>query len=288
MSRPDAATTLTAVIGHPVSHSLSPAIHNAALASDGRNAAYLAFDVAPDDLRDAVAGLRAIGAVGANVTVPHKTAALAIADEASEAAKRVGAANTLLLGRDAVRADTTDPIGVLGALADLGFDPSGSRVLVLGAGGAGRAAAWAVADAGATWVAVANRTGVRADALAERLLASGRPAGTVAWSAIGGAAAEADLVVHATSVGLGGGAGPLAEADLRGASDAGCRALLDLVYAPGETALVTAARAAGLTAADGLGMLVHQAAAAYERFWGAPAPLTVMRDAAARAAGRTG
>jgi shikimate dehydrogenase len=251
-------TQLAGVIGHPISHSLSPAIHNAALRHDGRDASYMAFDVRdvdPDELADQ-------GFVGVNVTIPHKRRALEVAAWRSAEAADIGAANTLVFA-DGVRAYNTDPQGVLGGLRDLGVTPEGKRCLVVGAGGAGIAAAWALRSAGAGHVLVANRTP--------------RPEADVPWEGVNDTGAE--ILVHATSVGM---AGEDTFLQVRG-----YEAVLDLVYARGETDLVRKAAAAGIPAADGLGVLVHQAAAAYELFWDAPAPFDVMLEAASRATGRS-
>jgi shikimate dehydrogenase len=277
-SFPDARTELAGVAGHPIAHSLSPVIHNAALSSDGRNAVYLAFDVAPDDFPRFVEGMRSGGARGLNITVPHKTAAFALATWRSEDAEATGAVNTLVFEKAGVRAENTDVEGARRALADLGVT-SGVRALVLGAGGAGRAAARALKTLGAD-VLIANRTPGRADEAAGRLGVE-----AVTWEDVGLEVAGVDLIVQATSVGLQGGS-PLDTGVLEAAAGGGCRALLDVVYASGETEIVRTARASGIQAADGLGMLVHQATEAYRMFWGTEAPVEVMRGAALRAAGR--
>jgi shikimate dehydrogenase len=241
------------VVGHPVAHSLSPVIHDAALRHDGRDASYVAIDMPSFDVR------ALDGFVGVNVTIPHKRAALAAATWRSAEAEAIGAANTLVFAGE-IAAYNTDPQGVLGGLHDLGVSVQGSRCLVVGYGGAGRAAAWALRSAGAAEVLVANRTR--------------GPGVDLSLDEIG----DADVLVHATSVGM---SGEETFLQVRG-----YKAVLDLVYAPGETDLVRKAGRAGLTAADGLGVLVHQAAAAYELFWGTPAPFAVMLEAALRATGR--
>jgi shikimate dehydrogenase len=243
-------TKLCGVIGHPIAHSLSPAIHNAALRHDGIDAEYVALDVV--DVGPELERLVALGTVGVNVTIPHKRVAWELATSSSPGAEEIGAANTLVFGGDGIAAYNTDPDGVLGGLRDLGVTVEGSRCLVVGYGGAGRAAAWALRSAGAAEVLVANRTS--------------RPGADVAWADVNDVAAH--VLVHATSVGM---AGEKTFLQVRG-----YKAVLDLVYAPGGTDLVRTARRAGIAAADGLGVLVHQAAAAYELFWGRPAPLDVM------------
>lgn len=264
-------TRLCGVIGHPIEHSLSPAIHHAALRHDGRNAVYLAFDV--EDVSTAVRGLAALGAVGVNVTIPHKRAAWEVALRHSPEAVAVGAANTLLFDPDGrITAHNTDPAGVLGGLHDLGVHPKGLRCVVVGAGGAGRAAVRALHAAGASDVLVANRTRSHAaDLLAE----------VVAWDQLTDVLQGAELLVHATSVGMLGEPTFLQVSALKK-----CRAVLDLVYGTQETDLVRQAGRSGIAAADGLGVLVHQAAKAYELFWQSPAPLRVMQEAAFRATGR--
>lgn len=280
MSFPDAQTRLCGVVGHPVGHSLSPAIHNAALRHDGRNAVYVAFDVL--DFDAAIRGLSAVGAVGVNITVPHKHAAFEIADRRSEDAFKARAANTLVFGPEGIDAHNTDIDAVGRALAELGSEVSGARCVVIGAGGAGRAAVLALTKAGASDVAWSNRT----DSRIADLGGSGFPARPVPWAELDGALEGAEIVVHATSVGLDGTPSFISDEVLDRLATGGCRGVLDLVYAPGETDLVNRARRAGIASADGLGVLVHQAAAAYGLFWDSPAPTDLMREAASKAAGR--
>jgi shikimate dehydrogenase len=264
------------LIGHPVAHSLSPAIHNAALRHDGRDGEYRAFDVT--DATTALRELAEQGLVGVNVTIPHKRAVWELATRRSAAAEQIGAANTIVFEEDGgVAAHNTDPDGVLGALRDLGVDPSGAACLVIGAGGAGRAAIWALRRAGASSVAVVNRTESRGAEVASELGAD-----VVPWDLLGRALEDSDIVVNATSLGMDEKPSPLSEivpSSARGV-------VLDLVYSLGETDLVRTARASGLVAADGLSVLVHQAAKSYELFWGSPAPIEVMTHAAAAVARR--
>lgn len=279
MSEPDAATRLCGVIGHPVAHSLSPAIHNAALGHDGRNAVYLAFDVT--DVGTALRGLAALGAVGVNVTVPHKREAWEAAAERSEGAERIGAANVIVFEGGTLSAHNTDAEGVVRGLGDLGVSPEAARCLVVGAGGSARAAVYGLVSAGAAEVTVVNRTDSRGKEVAEAL-----DARFVAWDGLEEAVAAAEIVVHATTVGLEGERSFVRDDALARAASAGCRAVLDLVYGTVETDLVRRARAAGIASADGLGVLIHQAAATYRLFWGAEPPVPAMREAAAHGAGR--
>ncbi len=272
-----AATQLLALLGHPVGHSRSPALHTAAIEALGLDAAYLAFDVAPEALGAAVAGLRALGARGANVTVPHKQAVMPFLDAIEPGAAAIGAVNTIV--RDGARlvGANTDAPGLVRSLADAGFHPAGAHVLVVGAGGAARAAAVGLAEAGAAHVTVAARRLDAAEALAGSL-AVPAPVRAVELGAL--PLGQVDLLVQATSATMG-----------LDADDAFARALglerlpdhatvIDLVYAPIETTVLRAARARGLRAVDGLGMLVWQAALAFERWLGVPPPIAAMRAAA--------
>ena len=260
-------TTLAGVLGWPVGHSRSPAMHNAAFRELGLDWRYVKLPVAPKLLAETARALPGSGYGGANVTIPHKQAALRLADAASPTAQAIGAANALSFEAGAITADNTDAPGFLAAL---GRSPRGQRALVLGAGGAARAMAWALREAGAAEVLVWNRTPERAARLAAELGVThvARPIG-------------ADLVVNATSVGL----------DRRGSQGEALAALgltqldppatlVDLVYAETETALCRWARGASAHVVDGLEVLVRQGALSFERWTGRPAPLEVMRAAA--------
>lgn len=269
-----------AVIGFPVAHSRSPAMQNAALEALGLAPAwrYEAIEVEPQGFEDRVRGMAAERFVGANVTIPHKEAALRIADEASEAAREIGAANTLTLvparggsgaegsGVLAVRAENTDAGGLLAALPTTPLD---ARTLVLGAGGAARGAVWALLGEGAR-VEVWNRTASRAEALCAQL---------------GGKAvrdpvqADYDLIVNTTAVGLHG-EDPFAELPLADDGFAAGQLVVDMVYGEGDTAFLQAAVAAGASAVDGLEILVQQGALSLEIWTGRKPDLSVMRVAA--------
>lgn len=275
-----ATTLLAGVVGHPIAHSLSPAIHNAAYKHDKRDAAYLAFDVDPDEFETFVDGMRAAGARGLNVTVPHKRAAWNVATTVTEEAQSIQAVNLLMFDGDEIVGDNTDVSGVRLALQELGAEVDGAKVLVIGAGGAGRAAAFALGDQ-PEQILITNRTAARAEMLRSAI---GARAQVVTWKQMSEAAREVDVIIHATSMGLDGDATALDYMTLQRTS---CSALLDLVYGASETPLVLEARRAGIPAADGLGMLVFQAAEAYALMWDAKAPLRVMRTAALKAAGRS-
>ncbi len=275
-----AATRLLALLGHPVDHSRSPRIHAAALEALGIDATYLAFDVEPADLAEAVRGLRAIGALGANVTVPHKEAVMAHLDAVEPDARAIGAVNTLV--REGARwiGANTDAAGLVRALADAGFDAAGAGVRVIGAGGAARAAVVGLAHAGAARVVVAARRLERAEALA-RSLALPVPVDAVRLDA-SPAHDDVDLLVQATSATMHAEPGEALARALSLDTLPAHATVIDLVYAPLETAVLRAARARGLRAVDGLGMLVHQAALSFERWTGVVPPLGAMRAAALR------
>jgi shikimate dehydrogenase len=254
--------SLTGVLGHPVEHSRSPAIHNAAFEALGLEWRYVKLPVAPDVFDETVRALPQSGYRGANVTIPHKEAAIALADDATDAARSIGAANTLTFADGSVHADNTDAAGLLAALPRA---PKGMAALVLGAGGAGRAAAWALREAGAE-VSVWNRTPERAASLAADL--------GIEWVE---APVGAELVVNATSVGLQPGDAieelPVAWIDPP-------RVAVELVYGDHETPFAAWAKAGGAELVDGLEVLVRQGALSFERWTGHEAPLEVMRRAA--------
>jgi shikimate dehydrogenase len=259
------------VLGWPVAHSRSPAIHNAALRSlamtDWR---YQLLPVAPDLFAETVRALGDSGFVGANVTIPHKHAALSLADSASTVAEAIGAANTLSFAPDGtIAAENTDAPGLIEAI---GESLSGRRALVLGAGGSARAAVWALLDAGAAEVSVHNRTRERADELARELgaRAVARPG-------------AADVLVNCTAVGLAAAEDELAQLGLNDLQPGDYPLVVDLVYREGQTALLAAARAGGARTLDGLDVLVAQGALSLQLWTGRPAPLEVMRRAAREA-----
>jgi shikimate dehydrogenase len=262
------------VCGWPVAHSRSPAMHEAALAAVGLEGwSYQKLPIPPELFAETVRALPAAGFRGVNVTIPHKEAALALADAASVAAREIGAANMLSFERDgAIHADNTDAPGLIEALAAAGWDPAGRAALVLGAGGSARAAVWALLRAGSARVEVWNRTPERARILADQL---------GAWAV--GEPREAEIVVNCTSVGLPGPGGssidtfkalPL-QADSLGAGSC----VVDMVYRDGGTRLLEAARTRGADVIDGLEILVAQGAASFERWTGRTAPRQAMRAA---------
>lgn len=257
-----------AVVGHPVGHSRSPAMHNAALAALGLGDewSYESIEVSPDAFEERVRAMPEEGFAGANVTVPHKGAALAVADEISEVAREIGAANTLVFASGEIRAANTDADGLLAALP---APPGGRRTLVLGAGGAGRAAVWALVREGAE-VEVWNRTMLRSRHLCEEL--GGAP---VTDPEQGGYA----LIVNTTAVGLRG-EDPFEALPLAPDRFSPEQTVVDLVYGDEPTALLRAAEAAGATVVDGIEVLAQQGALSLRIWTGREPSLDVMRAAA--------
>lgn len=268
---PTGTTSLAAVIGSPVRHSRSPAIHNAAFRALGLDWTYLAFDIAAGDAGRAIDAMRALGLGGLSVTMPHKDAVVDLVDELTDDARRLGAVNCVTPRAGRLVGDNTDGAGFIASLADAGVSVDGRSCVVVGAGGAARAVILALARAGAAAVTVVNRTAARAEQAASL-------AGPVGRVGAVGDLAGADLVVNATSIGMGGSTDtPFDVALLRTDPPA---VVADLVYVPLETPLLAAAAAVGATTVDGLGMLVHQAAVAFESWTGVAAPVDVMRAAA--------
>lgn len=247
-------------------------MHAAALAAAGlEDWSYEAIDVAPDGFAERVAALPGEGFAGINVTVPHKAAALELADRPSDAARAIGAANTLSFGEQGVEAENTDAPGFLAAVP---LDPAGVRALVLGAGGSARAVVWALVDRGAE-VSVWNRTAERAAELAGKLGGTAVDAGQ-ARSRV----AQCDLIVNCTTAGLPGSGAGLADLPLDAAALHDGQTVVDLAYGDRETELVAAARAAGATVVDGLEVLVRQGAISFRIWTGIDPSLEVMRAAA--------
>ncbi len=254
-------------------------MQNAALAALGLGDewTYEAIEMPPADFPELTRALPAEGFVGANVTIPHKEAALALAGDASAAATEIGAANTLSFEDGEIRAENTDAPGLLASLPE---PPSGKRALVLGAGGSARAAAWALAGQGAA-TDVWNRTAERAVELVEALSATA--AGSGALGAVSDDQARAggyDVIVNCTAVGMEGAGDPFAELPLLPKALGEGVVLVDLVYAGGETALIAEGRRQGATVVEGLEVLVRQGAESLRIWTGQEPPLDVMREAA--------
>ena len=274
MVRTGGGTAVAGVIGSPVRHSRSPAIHNAAFAALGLDWVYLAFEVGEGDAAAAVRGAAALGFRGLSVTMPLKSLVLGAVDEVSETAATLGAVNTITFHGGRTRGDNTDGEGLLRALrTSAAWKPAGEHVAVVGAGGAARAAIFALGQTGVASIAVINRSA----GTAERAVALGGPTARIGRVED---IAAAGLVINATPVGMEGTAGagltPFDASLLHSG-----QVVVDLVYHPLETPLRAAATRAGAAAVDGLGMLVHQAALQFELWTGLDAPVEAM-DGAAR------
>jgi len=263
-----AQTRIAGVVGAPVRHSLSPLIHNAWIQAAGLDAVYLAFAPDRDGFKRLVDGFRGGVVLGLNVTVPFKEEALALADRATDEAKASGAANLLLFHADGtVEAGATDGEGLLLALGGAGFDPVGARVALIGAGGAARGAAAALLAAGAARIDVVNRTLERAQSVAAldpRVFAHG-------WGEAAAVLEGAHAVVNATTLGMEG--QPPLELSLDAAPKSAV--VMDMVYRPLKTKLLLAAEHRGHPVADGLSMLIGQAAPSFEAMFGRPPPQDV-------------
>jgi shikimate dehydrogenase len=261
-----------AVLGHPVAHSRSPAMHSAALAELGLSGewSYEAIDLAPDDFEREVRAMAAADFVGVNVTIPHKEAALRIADTASPVAEAIGAANTLVFSEGQIEAHNTDAGGLIAALPGR---PRGRRALVLGAGGAARAAIWVLAKEGAVVdvdvVDVWNRTGRRAEEVAAQL--GGYPITSPDQSIYG-------VIVNTTAVGLHG-EDPFEHLPLRRGSFHE-QVVVDMAYSDSPSKLIEVAKAEGAYAIDGIEILVQQGALSLQIWTGCEPPLEAMRAAA--------
>ncbi len=274
-------TRLVGVFGHPVGHSLSPCMHNSAFAALGMDWAYLAFDVPPEKLSQALRALPALGLRGVNLTIPHKEAAAGIVDELSPFARLLGAVNTVQVEGERLLGHNTDGTGFLRSLADIGVEPEGRRVVLLGAGGAARAIAVALAEKRVAGLVVANRTRERAIALARRTKEIA-PQVEIYARGLGepelqGDMENASLVVNSTAVGM----YPQVDAPAPIPPDwlrAG-QTVVDIVYRPRKTRLLAEAEARGCQTLNGVRMLVLQGAEAFSLWTDCDAPVEVMEEA---------
>ncbi|NBR88349.1 MAG: shikimate dehydrogenase [Rhodobacteraceae bacterium] len=267
---------LAGVIGSPVAHSKSPRLHTHWLKVHGLQGHYIPMDIVSDDLETALRTLPKLGFVGVNVTIPHKEAVMKIADIITDRAALIGAANTLIFRKDGkIHADNTDGYGFIENLRQNApdWDPKAGPAAVLGAGGAARAVVASLLDVGVPEILISNRTRARAEALAQDF---GARLTVVEWVQAGNMLEDASTIVNTTSLGM------VGKPELRVPLD-GLRAgqvVNDLVYAPLQTRLLREAQDMGCTVVDGLGMLLHQAVPAFERWFGVRPEV----DAATRAA----
>ena len=260
----DGATKIYGIMGNPVAHSLSPAMHNAAFQAHGMNKVYVAFEV--KDVERALDGFRALGVGGVSVTIPHKQAVIPYLDAIDPVARKIGAVNTLLIEGMHIRGYNTDWIGANKAL-DTIIDLAASTVLVLGAGGSARAIGFGLQEKGAA-VILANRTHAKGQALARDLNCECHPLEEIQDLKV-------DALVNTTSVGMTPNldATPVAKAFLKNVP-----AVMDIVYSPLETRLLKEAKQAGCKTVNGTYMLLYQGVAQFELWTGRPAPVDVMRE----------
>ncbi|MEW6750956.1 MAG: shikimate dehydrogenase [Candidatus Latescibacterota bacterium] len=273
-------TRVLGVIAHPVAHTSSPAMHNAALAALGLDYVYVPFHVAPQNLPAAVAGMRALEVAGLNVTVPHKQAVIPLLDQVSEEARAIGAVNTIAWRDGRLWGDNTDAYGVLQSLAhDGGLAELPPRVVLLGAGGAARAVLYALLQRPEVEeVLLLNRTLGRAQILARDLGGGRRVRAAQLGEEAAAQVARAGLLINATSAGM------HPQEDESPVQDPSClqpgMVVLDIVYRPLRTRLMAQAQARGARAANGLGMLAYQGARSFEIWTGQCPPVEVMLEAA--------
>jgi shikimate dehydrogenase len=278
-----------AVLGHPIGHSLSPAIYNAAFPAMGIDATYEAWDIAPEDIAGAIERMRGPEMLGGNVTVPHKLAVMPLLDEVEPAAQAIGAVNCIANHEGSLTGYNTDKYGFIRSLREAGFGPEQKTVLVLGAGGAARAVGVGLGEAGAAviWLAGRNHSHVEATTSDLRLtLPDACNLIEVGWhdADFAQACGLADLIVNCTPVGMHGttaeGESPLSAELIRPGVWA-----CDLVYRPLETVFLRQAREAGASCVGGLEMLIYQAVESVRLWTGREAPVDIMRNAAMRALG---
>lgn len=269
-------TRLLGVMGHPVAHSKSPLMHNRALESQKLPYTYLAFDVRPEELPQAVNGMRALGARGWNVTIPHKVAIMALLDEVNDEAHQIGAINTVVNDGGKLIGMNTDGAGYLRSLKEeTGLRLAEQRVLILGAGGAARGVAYALAQSGVQSVVIANRTVAKAEQL-RSLLQHLTDVKAVPLAEIEKWIDDRTLIVNTTSVGM---HPHVEETPIAGELLPEGAIVSDLIYNPMKTTLLRQAEGRGCVIHNGLGMFVHQGALAYEQWTGVQPPLDVMRQA---------
>ena len=270
-------TRVTGIIGHPLSHSLSPQMHNAAFRSLDMDWVYVPFPVRPEKLGRAVRGLEALNVRGVNVTIPHKEAVIEYVDELHETASLIGAVNTLEFDDGTVRGYNTDADGCLRALEEV-TSVRNSSVLILGAGGAARACAFRLALAGASGILILNRTPERAHSLAgdigEKL---GFDVSSGGYDLIPEAAVDADIIIDTTPVGM----HPHTDDEALVTAELMHEGMVvyDLVYNPVRTVLLREAEKASAVPVSGLKMLVYQGAESFRIWTGRKAPVDVMEEA---------
>jgi len=282
MSSITGKTRVCGIIGDPIEHTMSPAMHNAAFKTLGLDYVYLPFRVRREELPSAVAGIRALNIVGLNVTIPHKVSVISLLDKLDAMAERMGAVNTIVNENGVLSGYNTDAPGFLQALLSKGIEPEGRKIVILGAGGAAKGISFILAEAGAKLV-ILNRTLPKAEELTSQIMRFYRQnlkAMTLSEENLSKALGGADVLVNTTSVGMVPGVdqtpvpAKLLKSDMT---------VFDIVYNPLETRLLREAMAVGARTIDGLDMLVWQGALAFEKFTGYKAPFEIMKQAATKA-----
>ena len=268
------------VIGYPLSHTLSPVFQQAALDYHAIPVTYSAWPTPPERLPKMVERLRGEDYMGFNITIPHKEPLLGLVDDVNDMARNVGAVNTVVNRNGVLTGHNTDTYGFVRSLKEKAdFDPRGKSVLLLGAGGAARAAAYALAGEGVERLTIANRTVARAESLAEDV---GSVLGEIEAVSLENVSGDADLIVNSTSVGMASGDGA-GQTPIKAASIPRDALAYDMVYTPAETPFLRSAREAGARVLGGLWMLIYQGAAAFELWTRKEAPVDVMYQAAQQA-----
>ena len=266
-------TSIYGIIGYPVEHSFSPRMHNAAFSELKMDARYLAFPVRPEQVKQALEGIRVLNISGINVTVPHKSSVIPYLDEVSTLARELGAVNTILNVAGRLSGTNTDISGFVRSLGALKFSPINKTVAVLGAGGSARAVLAGLADAGASRILIYNRTMVRAESLVSEFSNNFPESQLSAVSLQTVHDSNLDLLVNTTTVGM--------ESDERPIDLSQCLKIehvLDLIYSPAKTRLLRQAEDLGIPAVNGSGMLLYQGCDAFTFWTGKPAPENVMRE----------
>jgi len=275
-------TRICCLIGDPVSHSISPAMHNAAFKELGLDYIYLPFRVKPESLNDSLKGLRALGIAGFNVTIPHKVAIMPLLDKLDPLAEKIGAVNTVLNNKGVLKGFNTDGPGFIAALKTSGIEPDGKKVVLLGAGGAARAIAFSLAESGA-YISILNRRQEYdwAVNLATSIVIKCHKKDVTALElsdkSLKKELKDADILVNATPLGMTPG---IENTPVAGELLTDGLTVFDIVYNPVETRLIREAKAAGLKTISGIDMLVMQGALAFEIWTGKKAPVALMKKQA--------
>ena len=266
-------TKIYCIIGYPVEHSISPQMHNAVFAALNMDARFVAFSVNPDQLGEAIVGLRALNVAGINVTVPHKSSVIPYLDEITPLAKKIGAVNTIRNENGLLIGTNTDISGFIRSLGSLNFSPENKSIALLGAGGAARALVAGLANAGASRILIHNRTAERAESLLTEFspIFPQTQLESVSMEIL--QATTLDLLINTTTVGMESGESPL---DLSQCQE--IEHLADIIYSPAQTTLLKQAEELGIPAINGSGMLLYQGCGAFTFWTGKQAPEDVMQE----------